>query len=72
MDAPETSKNKHEPGQPFSRRSTKYLANLVFDKSVDVKSYGNDRCGRTLSVVFVNGMNVNLEMISAGLAKIYR
>ena len=37
-----------------------------------VKSYGNDRCGRTLSVVFVNGMNLNLEIISARWAAVYR
>ena len=28
--------------------------------------------GRTLGVVFVDGKNVNLEMIKAGLAEVYR
>jgi endonuclease YncB( thermonuclease family) len=72
IDAPETSKKKHEPGQPFSQKSTKYLAGLVLNKSVDVKSYGTGRYGRTLGVVFVDGKNVNLEMIKAGLAEVYR
>jgi len=72
IDAPETSKKKNQPGQPFSQKSTKYLASLVLDKSVDIKSYGEDRYGRTLAVVFVNGTNVNLEMIKAGLAEVYR
>ena len=72
IDAPETSKKKNQPGQPFSRKSTKYLANLVLNKSVEVKSYGADRYGRTLGVVFVNGKNVNLEMIKAGLTEVYR
>jgi endonuclease YncB( thermonuclease family) len=72
IDAPETSKKKHEPGQPFSRKSTEYLASLVLNKSVVVKSYGTDRYSRTLGVVFVNGMNVNLEMIKTGLAEVYR
>jgi len=39
---------------------------------VDIKSYGQDRYGRTLAVVFVDGKNVNLEMIKAGLAEVYR
>jgi endonuclease YncB( thermonuclease family) len=39
---------------------------------VDIKSYGQDRYGRTLGVVYANGMNVNLEMIKAGLAEVYR
>jgi len=72
IDAPETSKKKHEPGQPFSQKSTKHLASLVLNKSVVVKSYGTGRYGRTLGVVFVNGMNVNLEMVNAGMAEVYR
>jgi micrococcal nuclease len=72
IDAPETSKKKNQPGQPFSRKSTKYLANLVLNKSVEVKSYGTDRYGRTLGVVFVGGKNVNLEMVKVGLAEVYR
>jgi len=72
IDAPETSKQKHEPGQPFSRKSTKYLPSLVLNKSVDVKSFGTDRYGRTLGVVFVDGKNANLEMVKAGLAEVYR
>jgi endonuclease YncB( thermonuclease family) len=72
IDAPETSKKKHEPGQPFSQKSTKYLASLVLNKVVDLKSYGTGRYGRTLGVVFVNGKNVNLAMVKAGLAEVYR
>jgi len=72
IDAPETSKKKGEPGQPYSKKSTKHLASLVLSKSVDIKSYGKDRYGRTLGVVFVDGMNVNLEMVRQGLAEVYR
>jgi len=72
IDAPETSKRKNEPGQPFSRKATKHLASLVLNKHVTVTSYGTDRYGRTLGVVFVNGKNVNLEMVKVGLAEVYR
>ncbi len=72
IDAAETSKKKNQPGQPFSRKSTKYLTSLVLNKSVEMKSYGTDRYGRTLGVVFVGGENVTLEMVKAGLAGVYR
>ena len=72
IDAPEKSRKKHEPGQPFSQASTKYLAGMVLNKNVDIISYGNDRYGRTLGVVYVDGKNVNLEMVKAGLAEVYR
>ena len=72
IDAPKTSKKKNEPGQPFSQKSTKYIAGLVLNKSVEIKSYVTDRYGRTLGVVYVDSKNVNLEMVIAGLAEVYR
>lgn len=41
-------------------------------RSADVKSYGADLYGRVLGEVFVDGNNVNLEMVKAGLAEVYR
>jgi endonuclease YncB( thermonuclease family) len=73
IDAPEASNRKHRDGQPFSRQSTQHLAGLILNKTVDVKSYGADRNGRTLGEVFLmNGRNVNLEMVQVGLAEVYR
>lgn len=72
IDAPEVSHKKYEPGQPFSQQSTKHLAKLTLNRSADVRSYGSDRYGRILGEVFVDGNNVNLEMLKAGLAEVYR
>jgi endonuclease YncB( thermonuclease family) len=70
IDAPEKSHGKYQPGQPFSQNSTKFLAGMVLNKYVDIVSYGTDRYGRTLGVVYVDGKNVNLEMVNAGLAEV--
>ena len=72
IDAPETSKGKRQPGQPFSQAATKHLAGLVLNKPVTLQEYGHDRYGRTLAVVYVNGTNVNLEMVRAGLPEVYQ
>jgi len=72
IDAPETSKGKNDPGQPFSQQSTKHLAGLVLNQTVDIKSYGDDPNGRMLGEVFVVDRNINLEMVKAGLAEVYR
>jgi endonuclease YncB( thermonuclease family) len=72
IDAPEKSRKKREPGQPFSQKATKYLNSLVLKKTITIKEYGTDHYGRTLGVVFVNGTNANLEMVKAGLAEVYR
>jgi endonuclease YncB( thermonuclease family) len=44
----------------------------VLNKDVEIKEYGQDRDGRTLGVVLLEGKNVNLEMIKAGYAEVYR
>ena len=48
------------------------MTKLVLNKRVKVESHGPDRSGRILAIVFLNGMNVNLEIVKAGLAEIYR
>jgi endonuclease YncB( thermonuclease family) len=72
IDAPERSRKKNEPGQPYSRKPAKHLASLVLKKTITIKEYGTDRYKRILGVVFVNGKNANLEMVKAGLAEVYR
>ena len=44
----------------------------MLNKTVDVKSYGPDRYGRTLGEVFLDGNNINLEMVKSGFAEVYR
>ena len=72
IDAPEVSHKKREKGQPFSQQPTKYLGGLVLNQTVEIKEYGQDRYGRTLGVVLATGKNVNLEMVKAGYAEVYR
>lgn len=44
------------------------MSGLVFGKAVTLQVTGKDRYGRTLAVVMVGGVNVNLEMVRRGLA----
>jgi len=72
IDAPESPKRKREPGQPYSQQAKKYLAGLVLNKVVDIKGYGLDRNNRILGVIFLGDENINVEMVKAGLAELYR
>ena len=72
IDAPETSRKKHQPGQPYSDKAKERLASLVLNKYVEIKGYGLGPYNRILGVVFIDGQNVNLEMLRAGLAEVYR
>lgn len=72
IDAPETSKKKRDPGQPYSQQASKYLAGLVLNNSVKINEYGLDKYNRTLAELFIEGKNINIEMIKQGLAEVYR
>ena len=72
IDAPEISHKKRDPSQPFGQAATKYLAGLVLNKTVEIKEYGQDRYGRTLAWSSWMESNVNLEMVKAGYAEVYR
>ena len=52
---PKDPERKTNQGQPYSRKATKYLANLVLNKTITIKEYGTDRYKRILGIVFVNG-----------------
>jgi micrococcal nuclease len=58
--------------KPFGQTATKYVAGLILNKTVEIKEYGQNWYGRTLGVVLVAGKNVNMEMIKAGYAEVYR
>ena len=72
IDAPETSKKKSELGQPYSQSAKEYLAELILNKTVDIKFHGLDKYDRALGVIVLEGKNINLEMVRAGLAEAYR
>ncbi len=61
IDAPEKK-------QPFGERSKQHLAEMVFNKTVTVEWDKLDRYGRTVGKVMVNGVDVNLVQVKAGMA----
>ena len=65
IDAPEKS-------QAFGQKSKQHLSSLVFGKDVRVAYKSRDKYGRILGTVYVDGLDINLEMIRAGLAWHYK
>jgi micrococcal nuclease len=57
-------------GQTCNRRARKYLTELIKNKVVDVKAYGLDEKDRIVAEVYFGGLNINLEMIRAGMATV--
>jgi len=72
IDTPETAnKRRQKPGQPYSQKAGKYLAKMVLNKTVQIRSYGIDSYNRLLTEVFAGNRNVNLELLRSGFAEVY-
>ena len=72
IDAPETPKGTKFPGQPYGTEAEAALRQLVDGKRVRVEIYGTDRYKRLLATIFIEENDINLAMIEAGLAEVYR
>ena len=72
IDPPEISGKKKGSWQPYIKQSKEYLTDFVLNEVVEIKGYGLDQYNRLWGVVYLNGKNINLEMIKAGLAKVFR
>jgi endonuclease YncB( thermonuclease family) len=78
IDVLDSSKKQHrirfdgidapERGQPFSNRAKSTLSDLVFGKTVKVDTEGTDKYDRTIGRVYVDGRDVGLAMLEAGVA----
>ena len=65
IDAPESR-------QAFGQRSRQFLASLVSQKQVTVEWAKGDRYGRIIGKVLVDGDDVNVRLVQAGLAWHYK
>ncbi len=63
--------NTPEKNMSFDIRATVFLRKMIQNKTVKVESHGLGKYGRTLAYLFLDGKNVNEEMLSQGLATLY-
>lgn len=71
IDAPEMQ-GKNIKGQPFSQKALKALSEMILNKPFSYRAYSRVVNNRILAVVYSEGKNVNLELVKAGLAEVYR
>jgi len=69
IDAPETPKdNQGKAGQPFSNASSRNLASLAKGHNATALCYEEDHYERAVCRLMVDGRDLNLEQVRAGLA----
>ena len=65
--------NAPEVKEPFFEEAKAFTENLVLGKEISFEqeeNYKVDKFGRTLGYVFVNGINLNIELVKNGLARV--
>lgn len=61
-----------ESGQPYGKKAKEILSNLIFSKTIDLKTEGADRYGRVIGHAYIGGVHINREMVALGAAWVYR
>jgi micrococcal nuclease len=59
-------------GQAFSNRAKQFTSDMVYGKTVEVKTKDKDQHGRTVGIITVDGESLNEALIKNGLAWVYR
>ncbi|MFA5770772.1 MAG: thermonuclease family protein [Patescibacteria group bacterium] len=65
--------NAPEVKEPFYEEAKAFTENLVLGKEISFEQEANykvDKFGRTLGYVFVGGVNLNIELVRNGLARV--
>jgi len=63
--------NTPEKGELYSIEAKEFLEKMVLEKNVKIKITGQDRYYRNLAYLFIDGKNVNLEIVKNGFANFY-
>ncbi len=77
IDAPETPKINqrtgivNKPGQPYGKESWKALKGKIKGRQVRLDIIDVDKYRRVVSIVWMEGRNINLEMIQEGHAEAF-
>ncbi len=61
-----------EKKQPYGERAKQSLSDLVYNKQVTVEGSKQDRYGRDLGKIVLDGQDINLEQIRRGMAWHYK
>ena len=63
--------NTPEKNMPGYEEAKTFLRNIIENQSIEIVSYGADKYNRILAYAFLNGQNINEEILKQGLATLY-
>jgi hypothetical protein len=63
--------NTPEKSEWLDGEATEFVRGLIENESVGIENYGFDKYGRILAYVFIDGRNLNEEILEGGLGTLY-
>jgi endonuclease YncB( thermonuclease family) len=74
IDAPEVSNQVDQKDQAFGQEAKKFLSSMILNKTVVLEGYGTVPYpdNNIISVLYLKGKNINLEMVKHGMAEVCR
>lgn len=61
-----------EKNQPFGQKAHDFTASMVAGRQITVEQKDTDRYGRTVAMVYVDGINLNEQIVKQGYGWVYR
>ena len=61
-----------EKKMPYGQAAKRYVASLIAGKIVKIEPLTTDRYGRTVGYIWLDGKEINLDIVKAGYAWVYR
>jgi len=61
-----------ERGQPYGKKARQVLSEKIHQRQVEVEDLGTERYRRMIGRIFLDGRNINAEMVRDGAAWVYR
>ena len=61
-----------EGNQQFGQQATKFTSALVSGRKIGIKTMDTDRYGRTVAIVYADGVNLNEQIVAQGYGWVYR
>jgi len=72
IDAPEIASRGQDQHQPFGQKAKRYLEKTILNKTVEIKGYGIGQYpyNHLIGEIFLDGLNINIELLKEGLAEV--
>jgi endonuclease YncB( thermonuclease family) len=71
VEVPDTAKGEEGPAHQLALEAKSQLAEWTLNRTVEIEGHGLDEFNRVIGFVCLEGVNINLEMIKEGYARVY-